>query len=63
MISGQLNDEEAQRAAREIQNASFMRRSSTPMIFQLVYWLFRLKLEKRMGRSAREYVEQYTSTH
>lgn len=55
-LAGRVSSTEAEVEARHVQDVSYIRRSTSPAIFEHLYWVRRHKLELRMNAKADEMV-------
>jgi hypothetical protein len=58
-LAGGVSSNEADVAARHVQDVSYIRRSTSPAIFEHLYWFRRNNLERRMNAKADEMIATF----
>jgi hypothetical protein len=58
-LDGNCDDDECRSVSRELQNAIYLRRSTSPLIMPRLYKIKRLSLEDEMNSAASNFLEEY----
>jgi hypothetical protein len=58
-LEGGCDDNECRSVSRELQNAIYLRRSTSPLVMPYLYKLKRLRLEDEMNDAANNFLEEY----